>query len=123
MSYIERERELQRMTSLGLILEAFEKFYHNDVVMIEATGEIREGKELNRSFQQEWLAGILQVHDNGVENITSNEDSGITMAETWIDLTFRDESRLRIEEVSVKKWEDGLVVKERFYYNMSDEDE
>ncbi|MEQ8546882.1 MAG: nuclear transport factor 2 family protein [Cyclobacteriaceae bacterium] len=122
MSYLEKERELQRMISLGLMVEAFEKFYHEDVVMIEATGEVKEGKAFNRTFAQEWIAAIGQVHSNGVESITSNEEQGITMAETWIDLTFKDGTRIKMEEVSVKHWDGDLIIKERFYYNTDIDD-
>ena len=48
MSYLERAKELYNQVFSGQILEAFEKFYHQDVNMIEATGEICEGKDANR---------------------------------------------------------------------------
>ncbi|MFT5642096.1 MAG: ketosteroid isomerase-like protein [Cyclobacteriaceae bacterium] len=117
MNYLEREREVQRMISVGLMMEAFEKFYHEDVIMIESTGEIREGKAFNRTFQQEWIFGIKEVHDSGVKSITSNEESAVTMSETWIELSFRDGSRMKMEEVSVKQWDGDQIINERFYYD------
>jgi len=126
MTYLEREKKLQQMISEGAMMEAFEKFYHEDVIMIEATGEVREGKVLNRSFEQEWMEGLEVIHDGGVLSITSNEEEGITTAETWIDVSFKDGSRMKMEEVSIKKWEGDQIINERFYYDTgefeSDED-
>lgn len=36
------------MTGAGQMLEAFDKYYHENVVMIEATGDVRKSKATNR---------------------------------------------------------------------------
>ncbi len=101
----------------GQMLEAFEKHYADNVVMHEATGEIFEGKEANRKREQEFLSTVKEVHGGGAV-ISSNENESITMTEAWFDATFQDGNRMKMEEVSVKKWEDGQIIHERFYYNM-----
>ncbi len=118
MSYLEKEQELQSMMGQGQMLEAFEKFYAENVVMHEATGEIFEGKDANRKREEEWMAGMSEIHDGGVKAITSNENEGTTMTESWIDVSFKDGSRMKMEEVSSKKWEGDQIVHERFYYNI-----
>ena len=60
MSYLKKAEELYSMIGQGQVLEAFEKFYHDDVVMIEATGEKREGKELNRKHEQQWMSNLKE---------------------------------------------------------------
>ena len=40
------------------MIEAFEKYYHQDVVMVEATGEVRKGKDYNREFEKKFLGSI-----------------------------------------------------------------
>ncbi len=117
MSYMQQERVLQQEASKDL-LAAFDKFYHDEVVMIEASGEVRKGKANNRKFEEEWLQNLKEVHGGGINGITSNEEEGITMSETWMDATFKDGNRRKMEEVSVKKWEGDKVVRERFYYHM-----
>lgn len=118
MSYLEKAQSLYQMIGQGQMMEAFEKFYHEDVVMHEATGEIREGKAANREFEQNWMSGIQEMHGGGVNSITSDETNGVTMVEAWTDVSFKDGNRMKLEEVCVQKWKDGQIVHERFYYNM-----
>jgi ketosteroid isomerase-like protein len=117
MTYLERAQTIYKMIGEGKMLEAFEQFYHEDVVMIEATGEKREGKDTNREFEKNWAAGIQEMHGGGAKAITSNEEAGVTMVEAWSDMTFKDGNRMKMEEVAVQKWEDDKIIHERFYYN------
>ena len=118
MSYLEKEHALQQMIGQGQILEAFEKYYHEDVVMVEATGEVFSGKDTNREREKKWVEMVKEIHGGGVEATASNEETGHTFAEVWIDVTFQDGNRMKMEQVSVKKWEGDLIVHERFYYNI-----
>ena len=118
MSYFDKAKDIYDMSSQGKLLDAFEKYYHDDVVMIEANGETREGKELNRKFQIEFMNGVKEVHGTGIRNITSNEGEATTMVESWMDATYQDGSRHLMEEVAVQKWKDDKIIHERFYYNM-----
>ncbi|MCE7996508.1 MAG: nuclear transport factor 2 family protein [Roseivirga sp.] len=118
MSVLALEQELQGMMGQGQMMEAFEKFYAENVVMVEATGDVREGKDLNRTFEEQWMSSIKEIHGGGVGAITANEETGHTCTESWIDASFKDGNRMKMEEVSVKKWEGDQVVHERFYYNV-----
>lgn len=108
---------MSAMVGQGQFIEAFEKFYHPNVVMIEATGEVREGKEVSREFEKNFLASIKETHAGGVDAITSEEENAITMVEDWMDVTFQDGNRVRMEEVARQKWQGDLIIEERFYYN------
>lgn len=118
MSYLEKEQELQSMVGQGQMVEAFEKFYAENVVMEEPMSGRTEGKDANREREMQWLENLAEAHGGGVTGITSNEAEGITMSETWMDATFKDGNRVKMEEVSVKKWEGDQIVHERFYYNL-----
>ena len=52
MAYKDLATDLYNMAHSGQAMEAFEKFYHEDTVMVEATGDIREGKDTNREFEK-----------------------------------------------------------------------
>ena len=118
-SYLERAADIYKMMGEGKMLEAFDKYYADDVVMQEATGEVREGKATNREFEEQWLASIAEFHGGGPRAITSNEKEKVTMVEAWVDVTFKDGNRMLMEEVAVQHWnDDGLIVRERFYYNI-----
>ena len=118
MSLLEKEQELQRMVAEGQMMEAFEKFYHEDVVMTEPMAGETKGKAANRKREEEWMSALSEVHGGGVHAIAANDDQGTTLTESWGDFSFKDGSRVKVEEVSVKKWENGLIVHERFYYHM-----
>jgi ketosteroid isomerase-like protein len=118
MSYYDKAKDIYNMSAQGKLLDAFEKYYHRDVVMVEATGEERKGKEANRKFQQEFMGMIKDVHGTGVRAITSDEKAGTTMVESWMDVTMKDGKRNMMEEVAVQKWKDDQIIYERFYYNM-----
>ncbi len=51
MTYLKKITECHKMVEEGQMLEAFENFYHNDVVMVEATGEVRKGKDSMEHFK------------------------------------------------------------------------
>ena len=118
MSYLARATQLQDMILGGQLMEAFEKYYHEEVVMIEGTGETTAGKDANREREQKFLASIAEFHGAGVEAIAANEETKVTMAEVWMDVTFQDGNRVKLEQVTVQQWEGETIVKERFYYNM-----
>ena len=118
MSYLDKATEMYQMLGEGKMMEAFEKYYAEDVVMVEANGEAREGKDKNREFELQFLDSIKEMHDGGVSAITSNEDTGVTMVESWMGTTFKDGNRIKMEEVAVQKWNGDQIVHERFYYNI-----
>jgi hypothetical protein len=118
MNYYERAKDIYDMSAHGKMLEAFEKYYHKDVEMVEATGETRKGKDLNRKFELEFMNGIRDIHGSGVRSITSNEKDGTSMVESWMDVTFKDGKRSLMEEVAVQKWKGDQIIFERFYYNV-----
>jgi len=118
MSYYDKAKDIYDMSAQGKMLDAFEKYYHNDVVMVEATGEARKGKDVNRKFEIEFMGMIKEMHGGGVKAITSNEKDAITMVESWMDVTMKDGSRNMMEEVAVQKWKGDQIIHERFYYNI-----
>ena len=117
MSYLKNARDLYKMVEEGKMLDAFDKYYHEDVVMIEATGEVRKGKKLNREFEEKFMSGLKEFHGFGINGITADEDEKITMVESWMDATMQDGTRMKMEEVAVQQWDDGHIIQERFYYN------
>ena len=118
MSYLKNAKEMYDMILGGKLLPAFEKYYDEDVVMVEATGDVRKGKDANREFETQWLSSVKEMHGGGITSITSNEETGHTAVEVWMDVTYQDGNRMKMEEVAVQKWKDDKIVYERFYYNI-----
>lgn len=108
------DQELNQTILQGKIMEAFERYYADGVVMQEPGGKITEGKEANRRREEEFVGSIQEVHSVELGAHAVNGD--VSLSEWVMDLTFQDGNRNRLEQVAVRHWNDGLVVRERFYY-------
>ena len=109
------DQELETMILNGQAMEAFEKFYSEDVVMQENSNEPVVGKDANRKREKEFFASMEEFHGAGVVGRAATGDR--TYSEWWMDVTFKGAARAKTEQVAVRVWKDGLVVSERFYYN------
>lgn len=118
MTNLERLQDLYDRCAQGQMMEAFEQYYADNVQVIEATGELRDGKEAQRTALVQWQGMIKEMHGIGNGSPMSNEEAGQTSIESWFDATFQDGNRAKMEEVAVQQWKDGKIVKERFYYNV-----
>lgn len=118
MSYLEKATELYNMVNSGRLLEAMEKFYHTNCVLVEATGEVREGKATNLQAMKDHIGSIKEHHGAGVHKITANEADKTSMVEAWADITYKNGMRMKMEEVAVQQWDGDHIIHERFYYNM-----
>ena len=103
------------MIGEGKLLDAFDKYYGENVIITEPRGTW-EGKSDCRAHEVEFLSMVKEFHGLEVKAITSDEEAGVVMHETSMDVTFQDGSRVQMEQVGVQRWEDGKIVHERFYY-------
>lgn len=117
MSYREKAAALYDMVGKGQILDAFEQFYHEEVIMQEVGQEPRIGKTNNREYEKQFVGSIENVHGGGVHSITSDEEKGITSVESWMEVSFKGGQRIKMEQVAVQQWKDGMIIKEKFYHN------
>lgn len=46
MSYLEKAKDIYSQLQQGKLLDAFDQYYHDDVVMTEPKGGTRKGKRL-----------------------------------------------------------------------------
>lgn len=119
MSVLQDAQQLQKMMADGKTMEAFEKYYHNDVKVVEMpTGEVRNGKNAQRRAIEEWMGSVEAFHDGGVTSVCSDEDHDYSTVESWMDVSFKDGHRLKMSEVAVQKWKDGQIIEEKFYYQL-----
>ena len=109
------DAELNQTILSGQILEAFEKFFAEDCVMQENTAEPTVGKAANRQRELDFLGAVEQVH--GVELGATAVGDGVTFSEWTFDMTMKGGTRKKLTQVAVRRWRDGQVVHERFYYD------
>lgn len=113
-------QDLHDKVFTGRLLDAFDEYYHDDVVMTESGQEPRVGKAANRTYEEQFVGGVKAFHDAGIRNMAVKEESdgtGVAFIETYMHLDHThmgDDARL--EQVSVQEWKDGQIVKETFYH-------
>jgi len=115
MSYLENINDVYDHIAEGKAMDAFEKYYDEDVVMVLEDGTEVEGKDTNRERENEFFSSVDEFHGMEVKNITSNEDEASTSVECMMDVTFKGGDRMQLEQVAVQQWEDNQIVRERFY--------
>lgn len=117
MTNLERALDIIKMSNEGQMMEALKKYYHEDSVKVEGTGEVTEGLEANIKFHEEWIGSIETMHGSGVTSIAEDIADGKVLVESWADITFKDGTRFTMEEMEVQTWKDGKISHIRFYYD------
>ncbi len=115
MTTQELDQALNQQILSGDIMGAFEKYYAEDVVMQENSAEPFVGKSVNRERELQFVNSIAEFHGAAVVSSAANGD--ISFSEWTMDVTFKGGARYQLAQVAVRTWKDGLIVRERFYYN------
>jgi hypothetical protein len=106
--------ELNQMVLAGNSIEAFEKFYHKDVVMQENESAPTVGKEANRLREVEFYSNVEEFRNAEVRGVAIGENLSSVI---WhYDYTHKVWGKRNYTQVSVQHWKDGLIVKEQFFY-------
>ncbi len=111
------EQELNKLLLAGKPLEAFEQFYAEDIVMQENTDPPVVGKPANRAREQAFFGSIAKFHS--IELLGWAIRDNVSYSEWVYEMTLASGARVRMTEVSARRWRDGKIVHERFYYNPS----
>ena len=109
------DEDLNKRISGGDILGAFDIYYDDNVVMQENTTEPRVGKQTCRQYEQAFLASVEQFHGATLLGIAVNGD--LSYSEWEFDATYKNAGRIKQAQVAARRWKNGKVVHERFYYN------
>ncbi|MFQ5571083.1 MAG: SnoaL-like domain-containing protein [Rhodothermales bacterium] len=108
--------EMNSMILSGQILDAFDKFYADNVAMQENNDEPRLGKAVNRTYEEAFVNGLTAFRGAEVKALAVNEEDGVAMVQWWMDFTHKDYGDVNRHQVSVQRWENGQIVHERFFY-------
>lgn len=106
--------ELNAMIQQGETMRAFEKFYHDNVIMQENDSSPIVGKDANRDRE-------IQFHDN-ISEFRKAEVLGMAVSDnqsyvTWhLDFTHKHWGLRKYTQVAFQTWKDGKIVKEQFFY-------
>jgi ketosteroid isomerase-like protein len=111
----ETVQTLVNQVETGQIIDAFNRFYAEDVVMQENSNPPTVGKEANLAREQAFVAGVKEVHENRATSVLVDGDKSVI---AWVlDFTNTEGTRLRIDQVTHQTWQGDQIVSERFYYD------
>ncbi|PEN14045.1 hypothetical protein CRI94_08350 [Longibacter salinarum] len=114
-TFAELDAQLNDMILQGKILEAFEKFYAEDVVMEEGD-QRREGKEANREYEEQFVGALTEFRSAEIHSRAIDEENRVTLSEWENDFTLEGVGDVLQKQVSVRTWnEDGQITHEKFY--------
>lgn len=111
---LEKIDDLNDLVLQGRALDAFEKYYHDDVIMQENENPPTIGKEANRKRENEFFSSITEFRSAKPLKITVGKN--ISMVQWKYDYTHKDWGVRNYTQVSVQEWEDGKIIKEQFFY-------
>jgi hypothetical protein len=110
----EKLKELNALVLQGKVMEAFEKFYHEDVQMQENENLPVVGKAANRKRELEFLSNVTEFRNASVQGTAANDN--LSFAIWSYDYTHKEWGERKYTQVSVQHWKDGQIVKEQFFY-------
>jgi hypothetical protein len=114
-NFKQRDQELNDMILQGKILQAFDTYYADDIVM-EEDGKERVGKEANREYEEQFVGSLEEFHSAEVKARGVDEDNNVTFSEWENDMTLEGVGRVQQKQVSVRTWnDDGQITHEKFY--------
>ena len=111
---LEKISDLNDLVLQGKALDAFEKYYHDDVIMQENDNPPTIGKAANRQREIEFFDSITAFRSAKPLKVTVGE--GITMVQWQYDYTHKDWGVRNYTQVSVQEWKDGKIIREQFFY-------
>ena len=111
------DKEIDNSLLTGKALEAFEKLYADDVKMQEGSAEPFVGKDVNRKRELEFFNSVETFHGAELRAKGYDDEKQVSLGEWRYDITFKGGQRVKMEQVAVRRWKDGKVVFERFYYD------
>lgn len=113
-SLLESVAEVNDLIIQGKGLEAFEKYYGDNVSMQENDLPPTVGKAENRAREVEFYSNVLEFRIAKPLKVAIGE--GVSMVEWKYDYTHKAWGEREYLQVAVQLWEDGKIVKEKFYY-------
>lgn len=117
MTRSEIEASLNELNSLVLndkLMDAFEKYYHDDVVMQENQLAPTISKVANRQRELDFLDNVTEFRRAEVKGMGIGDNISFVV---WkYDYTHNQWGVRDYTQVSIQEWEDGKIIRETFVY-------
>jgi hypothetical protein len=107
-------QDLNNLVLSGKLIEAFEKYYDDNVSMQENAGDPVVGKKANYERELVFLNNITEFRNAAVLDLAVGDNVSYV---TWqFDYTHKEWGVRNYTQVSVQRWKDGKIVHEQFFY-------
>ncbi|MGM0558462.1 MAG: ester cyclase [Myxococcota bacterium] len=111
----EQDRHMNELVANGKVMEAFEEYLTEDVVMQDNDDEPTVGKDANRQREQEFFESVDEIHAFDLLDQGTGDDVSYS---TWhLDITFTNGQRGEWTQIEKREWRDGKVNRVQFFHN------
>jgi hypothetical protein len=108
---------LNALIQEGKILEAFEKYYSEEVVIQVNGNHPIIGKEQNRKREMIFLQEIEKLNSAEIKSVTfGGIDDNVSMTEWAINIENKEGENKTIYRVNVQHWKDNKIINEKLYF-------
>jgi len=111
----EKVNALNKLIISGDTIKAMETFYSEDIEMQENEDTSRKGKSICIDIERNNLQRVKSVESN-LLNQAIDEEKNVVFSEWGFLVTYKDNNKYMVTEISVQHWLNGQIVKEKFYY-------
>nr|WP_321410517.1 hypothetical protein [uncultured Carboxylicivirga sp.] len=116
MSLNDRVKYLTTMIEDRMILQAFEKFYAEDVTIQSIEKGPINGKDRCRKLQEDFVTGLIDYKKAKVVNSIISENK--SMVEWELEYTHEKYGHQTMSILTVQCWNnDGEIINEKYYYS------
>lgn len=115
MDNLKLVNELNGMILQGQVMDAFEKFYAENVSMSDNNQNPMIGKDANRERELAFVNGVSEWLGAEVLAVTATGD--VTMVEWMFHYKHKEWGEKKYYQVAVQRWENGKIIDERFYFS------
>jgi hypothetical protein len=110
----EKLSHLNQLILDGKMMDGFEMYYADDVVMQENELAPTIGKTANRERELQFLNNIADFRGALFSNVAAGDNFSYV---TWqFDYTHKEWGVRNYTQVNVQHWKDGKIIKEQFFY-------
>ncbi|PIN89907.1 polyketide cyclase [Candidatus Pacearchaeota archaeon CG10_big_fil_rev_8_21_14_0_10_34_76] len=109
--------KLNTLIREGKIIEAFDEYYGDDVVIqVNGNGAIT-GKEQNRKREMKFLQEIEKLNSAEIKSVTfGGKEDNVSMTEWVITIENKEGVMETSYRVNVQHWKDDKIINEKIYF-------
>ncbi|MFT4604547.1 MAG: hypothetical protein ACI9W4_001280 [Rhodothermales bacterium] len=107
---------LNNMILQGQILDGFDKYYAENVVMADNFSDDRVGFDACRVFEVDFVNNLTAFRGAEVQEVRIDENAGLAFVKWHFDYTHKEWGVMDYVQVAVQRWENGKIIHERFLY-------